>query len=253
MFEKNILIFSDYCAHSQNFLNALFKHPHIQSEFVPLNIDVDPKTHRRPQEFYDIQKQLDFEISEVPTIIVDKGEYVLSGQEAFKWLEYKINMTNTERELEGFNGNEMGSFSDSYATFGSTELHDAKEQSFKFIGKPDQPIDTPQEDGSVSQDDYNRKQKEREQFGNTSSGMGGGRGGNMGMGGGGNMQKPVGKQRIDFTNPNFGFANSMQSAHTGGGGMGGGRGGGNASKQREIESRLQELIAQREQITPGKR
>lgn len=236
--DKNVLIFSNFCNHSTNFLSVLTKHPHIQNTFIPLNIDPDPQTNQRPDAFFQIQEQLRFKITEVPTIIVEGGEYVLSGEQAFKWLEYQINKTNTEQELEGFNSNEMGSFSDSYATFGSTELHDAREQSFKFINKPDQRIDTPQEDGSVTQDDYNRKTKERENFSNTGSGMGGGV-----------PKKSVGpSQRIDFTSSNFGFAGDIK-----GNGMRGGmgKGGGMSAKGNEIESRLQQLIAQREEIPPG--
>lgn len=175
MFDKNILIYSDYCVHSANFANILTQHPDIQAQFTIINIDVDPSTQQRPSVFYDIQYKLNHPITEVPTIIVENGQYILSGEEAFKWLEYTVD--NGEKDLEPFNPNEMGSFSDMYADFGSNEMNNAREQSFKFVNKPDVKIQTPQEDSDQS------PSGQREQFSNT----------------GYAKHSP----KIDFTNKNF--------------------------------------------------
>jgi len=167
--------------YSGKFIELLKPHSELFNSFTFLNIDVDPKTNKRPQLFYDIQKQLDFTITDVPTILLNDGEYILSGAEAFKWLEHQIS-TKNKRELEGFNPNEMGSFSDMYSPIGSSDLHNASEQSFKFIHKPNDIIQTPPEDTS----------------------------------------------EIDFTNQKFAQGNN------------------NISKEKLIEARLEELIAQRQ-------
>jgi len=133
MFEKPIVIYSDYCVYSKNFLQTLMKYPDLFNSFIRMNIDVDPNTKRRPQAFYQIQDVLDIKITKVPTLITPNAQYILSDVDAFKWLEYQVKLlTDTSGELQPFNPNEMMSFSDNYADYGSTNLCDAKEQSFKF-------------------------------------------------------------------------------------------------------------------------
>lgn len=133
LFNKPILIFSSYCKFSQNFLEILMKHPQIYDNIIRMNIDVDATTKQRPQMFYKIQQILNRKISKVPTIITKDAEHVLSDADAFKWLEYNISSLNKEKTgLSAFNPDEMISFSDHYAKFGSTELNDANEQSYKF-------------------------------------------------------------------------------------------------------------------------
>lgn len=164
MFNKPILFYSDYCVHSTNFINVLMKHEELFNYFIRVNIDVDSKTKKRPDIFYTVQKTLQFKITEVPTIIVENGEYILSGKEAFSWLEAQLNDVEKMEDLSGFNPIEMGSFSDSYSSYGNNSMHDnAKQQSFKFIGEPDLKINTPQETSEhVSSEEYNQKIKQRE-------------------------------------------------------------------------------------------
>jgi hypothetical protein len=110
------------------------KYPDLYNSFIRMNIDVDPSSKKRPKSFYQIQEILGIKITKVPTLITPNAQYVLSDVDAFKWLEYQVKLlNNTSGELEAFNPNEMSSFSDNYATFGSTNLCDAKEQSFKFL------------------------------------------------------------------------------------------------------------------------
>ncbi|NBU33734.1 thioredoxin [bacterium] len=141
-FEKPVLVYSDFCTYCQNFAALLVQHPEILQQFVKINIDIDLSTGDRPQMFYDLQKALDFKISEVPTIVVDSGQYVLTGEEAFKWLEYQIKKGQEEKSLQAFNPNEMGSFSDNYANL---KNDNCASQSFKFLSDPEAPIHTPQE------------------------------------------------------------------------------------------------------------
>lgn len=137
-FEKPILIYSDYCQHSDNFIKILMRYPNLFKEFIRMNIDVDPETKRRPVIFSTIQQELNQKITKVPTIIVyeESQLYVLSDKDAFKWLDLKTK-TKREEELSPFNPNEMGSFSDRYSKFGSTELNDATEQNYKFFQEID--------------------------------------------------------------------------------------------------------------------
>lgn len=166
MFDRPILFYSEYCIHSKNFINTLIKHQDLFESFIRINIDVDVKTKQRPSIFYDIQKQLGIQIKEIPTIITPGPEHVLTGADAFDWLNFQTKSLKND-SLEGFNPIEMGSFSDSYSTYGSSDLNDAKQQTFKFVGKDDDRIETPPETAnSISKDDYSRKQQERETFDN---------------------------------------------------------------------------------------
>lgn len=133
LFERPIVIYSNYCIHSQNFLKLLIKNPDLYDAFIRMNIDVNPETKQRPQIFYKIQEELNQKIVKVPTIIVmdNEGLLVLSDKDAFKWLE--LQTAPLKEELSPFNQNEMNSFSDGYAKYGSTDLNDATEQNFKFF------------------------------------------------------------------------------------------------------------------------
>jgi hypothetical protein len=234
MFDRPILFYSEYCIHSTNFINTLMKHQELYESFIRISIDVDTNTRQRPKVFYDIQNELNIKITEVPTVITPGPEYILAGADAFDWLEFQMNkLKETSKDIEGFNSMEMGSFSDSYSTYGSSDLYDAKEQTFKFIGKNDDKIETPPETSSgVSKDDYSRKQQERETFDNVNYSKPGNKsGGNMGGGnmGGGNMG-----------------GGNMGGGNMGGGNMGGGNMGGGSDKQRDMDDKLKRMIAERE-------
>ena len=168
MFDRPILFYSDYCIHSTNFLKMLSKNQELFDVFIRINIDADPNTKTRPQIFYEIQRVLNYKIEEIPTLITPGPEKVLTGVGAFEWLEFQMNECKKESDdLQGFNPIEMGSFSDSYSTYGSSDLNDARDQCFQFINKPEQKINTPEETSAISKDDYSNKQKERETFDNT--------------------------------------------------------------------------------------
>lgn len=232
IFERPILFYSDYCNHSNNFIKQLLTQKELFDHFIRINIDVDVSTNQRPKIFFDIQKQLNYSIQEVPTIIVNNAEYILSGEEAFKWLEFNLK-TNKEVsapvELSAFNPNEMGSFSDSYSPIGSSDLNDAREQSFKFIDKPDQIIDTPQENSSgLSSEDYTKKQQERENFDN--------------------IHQNNKYQQMQFQQqhkPQFQPPLIPQYNHQNVGG-GNKKKGQASSKQKEMDTRLQQLLLERQ-------
>jgi hypothetical protein len=233
MFDRPILFYSEYCIHSTNFINALMKHQALYENFIRISIDVDVNTRQRPKVFYDIQTELNVKIVEVPTIITPGPEYVLTGADAFDWLEFQTNKLKEEsKQIEGFNNMEMGSFSDSYSTYGSSDLYDAKEQTFKFIGKADDRIETPPETSSgVSKDDYARKQQEREAFDNSKS--------HQGQQGQQGQQIQQGRQRQQPYQRQNEYPNKNQNDNKKYGG---------SDKQREIDDKLQRMITERESL-----
>ena len=224
MFDRPILFYSDYCIHSKNFLNVLMKHQELFDSFIRINIDVDVTTKQRPNAFYNIQKELGIQIKEIPTIITPGPENVLTGADAFDWLDFQTKSLSKE-SVEGFNCIEMGSFSDSYSTYGSSDLNDAKQQTFKFIGKNDDKIETPPETASsISKDDYSRKQQERETFDNVHYNTK--QGGGPSQGGGG-------------FNSSQGGGPSQSRAPT--------QGGGNVSdKQKDFDYKFKQMLMERE-------
>jgi hypothetical protein len=170
MFERPILIYSNHCAYSKKFLDILMSHTELFQSFIRINIDVDIKLKDRPKIFYEIQNILNFKITEVPTIIVDN--YILAGEDAFNWLNDNTKPpVPEEKEVLAFNPNEMIGFSDGYAGYGVTDMHEkTAEQSFAFLDKQYEEIYTPPEDGSdIKSNDLAKKQKERESFSNISN------------------------------------------------------------------------------------
>ena len=157
--DKPILMYSEHCPHSRNFIQVLLKNKEIFDSFIRMNIDVNPQTRRRPDIFYQIQQRLNIKISKVPTIITENAEYILSDEDAFKWLDHQINLLKQKSEnkiVKPFSINEMSSKSDTYAPIKSTDIsEDAAEQNFKFY-------DTTQRNkfwlGVLSDDNYTNSQ-----------------------------------------------------------------------------------------------
>lgn len=246
MSRKPMLFFSNHCDYSLQYLNILNKHNYIDVEKVC--IDVNPANNQRPKVFYDVQKYLQHKISRVPTLVVLDERYSLSGEEAFKWLKYEINKYTLSRKKTiddmAYNPNEMGSFSDGYAKYGSSDIHDTSEQSFQFINKEYEKIPTlPEEQVSGRsennfQKDYesaNIPQQRRdvnfqESFGNTPN--------NVNFNTNYNPTVNIPKQQVDFTNSNFGFASQY----------GGASGNTGSRKEAESNAKLENLIAQRESL-----
>lgn len=164
MFERPIVIYSNYCTYSQSFMQALSESPDIFEAFIRLCIDVDINTGKRPDIFFIIQEQLQKRITKVPTIIINGGNVVLSGSEAFSWLNSVLTQNkNTPKEPDAFAPNEMVGLSDSYSKFGSNDMNDATEKSFVFLNRQTESIPTPEDDHvKITQQDYQKIQNERD-------------------------------------------------------------------------------------------
>lgn len=214
-FEQPILLYSNYCEHSNNFILALRKNMELYSSFQLVNIDVDPKTRKRPDVLYQILNTLQLPLKEVPTIIVENGEYMLSGVEAFKWLDYTLQQVES-KELEPYCNLEMGSFSDMYSQYGSSELYNATDQSYAFINRNYEKIATPKEENSgVKEDDFERKQHERESFGN--------------------IQK-----KINFSKNTYESTTSIPKSKDFG-----------TSKEKELDLKYKKLLSERDSVLPN--
>lgn len=281
-FERPILIYSDFCLYSNKFLEILIKHSDVYKECIRLNIDVEPDTKRRPRVFYQLQQELSkkagkqINISRVPTIITKNAEYILSDKEAFKWLDFEIK-SKSKKSIEGYNTNEMSSFSDGYAQFGSTHINDAKEQNFKFFNngklKDDNYLncnvkfDKQQfangfldnlQESSNDRLDFNSKQVEREQM-DASYSKNRGNLGRMELPQKTNQQKitnndyesiknmrqginnsSIPNQNIDWQNPNFGLSGELSNSNI--------NFSSNSEKQKEMDDRLQRLILERQEL-----
>lgn len=257
MFEQPLLIYSTKCNYSNLFLHNLTQHPSIQQQFMLLNIDINPQTRKRPHIFYDIQNALSLPIVEVPTIIVNNGEYMLAGEEAFKWLQHEIDRSQSQQQsqqqqqesqqesaIEGFNAVEMTSLSDQYAPYGSESMHDASSQSYKFVDRFDDRINTPAED---SVDPVEIKPNfHRETFDNVPSNFKPTSSTNTPRMTDSQLSdmvnlrlndKPrISRQNLDFTSSSFGFAGKETK---------------NGQTQKQAEIKLQSLIAEREHCTPS--
>lgn len=164
MFEKPIVIYSNYCTYSQAFMQSLSNVPDLFDVFVRLCIDVDINTNKRPDIFYIIQEELQTKITKVPTIILNGGKVILSGSEAFSWLKSVVSEESSKQnEPDAFAPNEMMGLSDSYSKFGSSDMTDASEKSFVFLNKKLDSIPTPEDDHvKITQQDYQRLQSERD-------------------------------------------------------------------------------------------
>jgi predicted DsbA family dithiol-disulfide isomerase len=237
MFERPILIYSNYCNYSKLFIQHLQQFPELYESFIRLNIDYDLNTKQRPTAFYEIQELLQFKITDVPTIIVQNGEYILSGKEAFTWLEYQLNElnkqlemqqesnTNQENILEPFNPLEMGSFSDGYAGVDNSLPNS---QSFQFLNEPIQNINTPQDSNENfekqnsqfdgDQEDYSNYMKKRNSVNN-------------------NPRYQSSQNRpLSHSSNNYDKSNSKIN-----------------KKQNEIDKKYEELLAQREMTVSKKK
>jgi hypothetical protein len=278
MFDKPILIYSNFCVFSQNFIKILMKQPELFESFIRMNIDVDPRTKKRPQAFYQIQQALGIKITKVPTIITPNAQHILSDEDAFKWLEHQIRILKSDSgELQAFNPNEMGSFSDNYANIGSTDICDAKEQNFKFFDngtltddnylQTDKSWNSEKTNGflndlesSTKNVDYNTKQNERQFFDDSQQHQRRNKNTLSPQGldnnfiqnnntidtsskyNSYNQQRQISgngsrKQNINFTDPNFGLSGQINKVK-----------GKLSQKSAEIDSKLEQLMNDRENI-----
>lgn len=92
LFLRDIIVYSCACKYSTEFINAI---PDIIFE-TALVLCIDKNTDgKRLRLFQTVQDLLGHQITEVPTVIVKGGEFVLTGQEAFRWLEHTLRISES--------------------------------------------------------------------------------------------------------------------------------------------------------------
>ena len=158
-----LLFYSNYCANCKEFIQQLYKSPFFD-KFKRITIDNNQNIPK--------------EITAVPCIIVPKIAKPLTGTEAFRWLRGMNQIFLQEKEkavsnqandkaqnseppkVEGQTGDPtninyamgsvsaysgtMGGFSDNFSFIGN---ENPMEHSFVFLGKGNDQINTPQENG----------------------------------------------------------------------------------------------------------
>ena len=158
-----LLFYSNYCANCKEFIQQLYKSPFFD-KFKRITIDSNQNIPK--------------EITAVPCIIVPKIAKPLTGTEAFRWLRGMNQIFLQEKEkavsnqandkaqnseppkVEGQTGDPtninyamgsvsaysgtMGGFSDNFSFIGN---ENPMEHSFVFLGKGNDQINTPQENG----------------------------------------------------------------------------------------------------------
>lgn len=225
MFERPIVIYSNYCTYSQSFMQKLSDSPEIFEAFIRICIDVDINSGKRPDIFFVIQEALQKRITKVPTIIIQGGNLVLSGSEAFSWLKSVLTETQeSSKEPDAFAPNEMVGLSDSYSKFGSNDMNDATEKSFVFLNRQLDSIPTPEDDHvKITQQDYQKIQDERDSFNLPSQSQ--------------QSQKPnsfpvMPQMQQQMTRPRENFQNAPQR------------------KEKDLDKKLEQLIMERNNVQP---
>lgn len=129
MSNNHILFFSNYCNHSKEFIERLYKSG-LYDKFTRICVD-DNKYKIPPQ------------IQSVPAVIVPDYDYPLEGEDAFNWIEQLSQNNSQTSGIEAYDCMNMSGFSDSFCSLtNDTPLDHA----FSFIGRGEFSIQTPEED-----------------------------------------------------------------------------------------------------------
>jgi hypothetical protein len=109
---KPVLLYSLNCKYSTKLIHLLKDSPDLLNLFLLINIDVD-QSGKRPDVFYRLYKA--YNITQVPTLILEDGNVVLQGKDTLKWYDYIIKEQSQEKkttdQLNGFNIDSTSNFS----------------------------------------------------------------------------------------------------------------------------------------------
>ena len=86
--DRPIILYSNYCPHSKNFLQLLLKHQELFDLFIRMNIDVDPSTKKRPQEFYKLEKMIGLSARNWPLPDDRSSRKIVDHVRLFIWSEF---------------------------------------------------------------------------------------------------------------------------------------------------------------------
>jgi len=137
---QNVLYYSIQCTHSQELIKELKEHKLIDS-IKPVCID-------------NINVRIPPFLKEVPTLVVTDSKNPLVGEDAFKWIKWKVDIKVKEEEKNiGTYG--FGGFSESFSSLdGAEDSNDTN--NFSSLGF-DNTIMTGNEDSAQAYGDINQK------------------------------------------------------------------------------------------------
>lgn len=90
MFKSPIFVCSSLCQHCVELADIMNTSPKKFTNVIILNIGIDSVTKKRPRAYYDLQNILEWKITSVPTIVTENAESVLSGIDAFNWVNKQL-------------------------------------------------------------------------------------------------------------------------------------------------------------------
>lgn len=152
---KYLLFYSDQCNDSKQFLSELYKNIDLYRTFIKINID----TQRIKIPNY---------ITHVPAIIVPNQKTgkkdIYQGDGPFQWLDSLSKrsgssggsaVSNQPGGVADFDPAGMSGFSDSYTFLDDT---DPRDKQFTFLGKQNDTLITPPDDGLLNDSDKKGKE-----------------------------------------------------------------------------------------------
>jgi hypothetical protein len=99
MTENPILLYSTDCKYSNSFLDLLHENKTLYNSFIKVNINKNKKTNERSRIYINLIKEFPQYIKSVPCIVLNNKTVILSGNEAFAWLNYTLD--NLEQPPQG--------------------------------------------------------------------------------------------------------------------------------------------------------
>jgi hypothetical protein len=90
MTENPILLYSTDCKYSNSFLDSLHENKTLYNSFIKVNINKNKRTNKRSQIYTNLVKEFPEYIKSVPCIVLNNKTVILSGNEAFAWLNYTL-------------------------------------------------------------------------------------------------------------------------------------------------------------------
>lgn len=130
MFKSPIILCSSLCKHSLEFVKKMKDNSEKFENVIILKIDVDNVTNKRPQAYYDIQNILEWKIKSVPSVVVNEGKSILSGGNAFIWLEEIITKVQEYNPSNMMVNEEFSNIGDSGSILSEQEMKRLSNMSF---------------------------------------------------------------------------------------------------------------------------
>lgn len=135
MFKNPIVLCSSFCEHSRALVEKMKTTKEHFKDVVFIKIDMDVTTRKRPQAFYDLQNVFEWNIKTVPTVITNEGKSLLSGRDAFEWVDETVQTASEYRPSNMAVNEEFSNLGDSSAILSESEMQ--KLSSTKYSNKKD--------------------------------------------------------------------------------------------------------------------